>query len=317
MITHRANRLRFVLMFGAAAAALWIFVDADDLRYLPAHLVVGGLLAGLVLFLVAQMVFHPPAGAGADAPAHTPFPFKSALRRIRARELVDDVLDRVRFRVDTFPNGLYQPVQSLPRAGASRSTGSESRWSAMLPVIRAEGVRSALDIGACEGYFAIELAQAGIPTIALESAPGNYRTILFAIKRGGTRNVGVLAMEITPENVGTLPSSDCVLLLSVWHHLVRSFGIEHATAMLRTIWERTRNVMFFDTGETEMTPDYRLPSMSPDPRSWLTGFLAETCAGSRIEHLGRHGAFDPVGKRCERNLFAVIRDRDFSSQDYA
>jgi hypothetical protein len=47
--------------------------------------------------------------------------------------------------------------------------------------------------------------------------------------------------------------------------------------------------------------------MTPDARSWLTSYLAETCAGSQIEHLGFHRAFDPAGRLCERNLFAVIR----------
>jgi hypothetical protein len=56
-----------------------------------------------------------------------------------------------------------------------------------------------------------------------------------------------------------------------------------------------------------MTPEYRLPPMVRDPRSWLSAYLAETCSGSRIEHLGTHAAFDPSGRPCERNLFALIR----------
>jgi hypothetical protein len=77
--------------------------------------------------------------------------------------------------------------------------------------------------------------------------------------------------------------------------------------MLATIWERTRTVLFFDTGENEMTPEYGLPAMTPDSRSWLADYLAETCPGSRVEHLGTHAAFDPSGRTVERNLFAVIR----------
>ena len=50
-----------------------------------------------------------------------------------------------------------------------------------------------------------------------------------------------------------------------------------------------------------------LASLGLDPRSWLAGYLARACPGSRIEHLGRHGAFDPCGNPCQRNLFAVIR----------
>jgi hypothetical protein len=104
-----------------------------------------------------------------------------------------------------------------------------------------------------------------------------------------------------------MPTADCVLCLSIWHHFVRSYGLEAATGMLQAIWGKTGIVMFFDTGETEMTPDYRLPEMTPDPRSWLEDYLSRTCAGSRVEHLGLHRAFDPEGGPVERNLFAVLR----------
>jgi hypothetical protein len=77
--------------------------------------------------------------------------------------------------------------------------------------------------------------------------------------------------------------------------------------MTATIWSRTGKVLFFDTGENEMSPEYGLPAMTPDARSWLTSYLAETCPGSRVDHLGTHKAFDPHGQPVERNLFAVIR----------
>jgi hypothetical protein len=50
--------------------------------------------------------------------------------------------------------------------------------------------------------------------------------------------------------------------------------------------------------------------MTPDPRSWLEAYLARTCAGSRVEHLGRHRAFDPEGGLAERNLFAVVKSAE-------
>jgi hypothetical protein len=175
------------------------------------------------------------------------------------------------------------------------------------PVVREQAVENAVDIGACEGYFSIMLGEAGIPTIALEGDPGASRTAMFAIRRSGLDDVGVLALALTPKNVVAVPAADCTLCLSIWHHLVRANGVDGATEMLETIWARTRKVLFFDTGENEMTPDYGLPEMTPDARSWLSAYLAETCAGSRVEHLGAHAAFDPSGRPCERNLFAVIR----------
>jgi hypothetical protein len=66
-------------------------------------------------------------------------------------------------------------------------------------------------------------------------------------------------------------------------------------------------VLFFDTGESEMPASYGLPSMTPDARAWLEDYLGRTCGGGRVEHLGRHRAFDPEGGPVERNLFAVVR----------
>jgi hypothetical protein len=287
-----------------AVSRPWVGIADED----AVLAMIGGLLAGVALNrLYERTSLRPRVQTPVqDATAHRWPRFKRVLRPIVTRGAVDDVLDRLRFRIDTFPQGLYQPVSSLPKR-AARGAGSKSRWAAMFPIIRSQAVGSAVDIGACEGYFSIELAAAGIPTIAIESSPGNVRTTLLAVRRSGTRNVGVLAMDVTPENVGTLPVSDCVVCLSIWHHFVRIHGLTEATTMLETIWQQTRKVMFFDTGESEMTPDYELPPMTPDPRSWLAGYLARACPGSRIEHLGRHGAFDPCGNPCQRNLFAVIR----------
>jgi hypothetical protein len=229
------------------------------------------------------------------------------LKRVVSRDAVDAVVDRLRFQVDTFPFGPYQPVSSLPGKGATRARGSETRWEAIQPVLAANRVASAVDIGACEGYFSLMLAEAGVSVIALEGKPANYRTTLYAVRRSGLANIGVLALVLTPETVEMMPSADCVLCLSIWHHFVRSYGVEAATAMLQAIWRKTGIVMFFDTGETEMTPDYGLPEMTPDPRSWLEDYLSRTCADSRVEHLGLHRAFDPEGGPTERNLFAVHR----------
>ena len=295
-----------VLPLGVIAVSLlWVpLVDED-----PILAMVGGLLAGVVLGKAYERTQRVPHSdpAYTDARAHRAPTLRRAAKRIVTRQAVDDVLDRLRFRIDTFPHGVYQPVPSLPNRSATRSGGSESRWEAILPIVREQAVESAVDIGACEGYFSIKLGEAGIPTIALEGDPSMYRTAIFAVRRSGLEDVGVLALSLTPANVVAVPASDCVLCLSIWHHFVRYYGLDGATAMLETIWARTRKVLFFDTGENEMTPEYGLPEMAPDARSWLGAYLAETCAGSRVQHLGTHRAFDPIGRGCERNLFALIR----------
>ena len=288
-----------------AISRLWVpLVDED-----PILAMLGGLLIGIVLARVLERTPRPEQAEPehTDARAHRWPGLKRVAKRLVTREGIDSVLDHVRFRIDTFPHGVYQPVQSLPIGRATRGGGSESRWQAILPTVREQAVESAVDIGACEGYFSIMLGEAGIPTIALEGDPGASRTAMFAVRRSGLEDVGVLALALTPSNVVAVPTSDCTLCLSIWHHFVRYYGVDAATEMIAAIWSRTRKVLFFDTGESEMTPEYGLPEMTPDARSWLSAYLAETCESSRIEHLGTHAAFDPSGRPCERNLFAVIR----------
>jgi hypothetical protein len=130
---------------------------------------------------------------------------------------------------------------------------------------------------------------------------------MLAIRRSGLRNVGLLGLELREDTVAMVPPGDCSVFLSVWHHLVRDAGLSGATAITGRLWERTGKVMFFDTGEDEMPEAFGLPAMTPDPRSWLTRYLAETCPGSEVRHLGTHAAFDADGEPCRRNLFAVIR----------
>ena len=288
-----------------AISRLWVpLVDED-----PIIAMLGGLLVGVVLARVRERTPRPAQAESAqtDARAHRSPRLKRVAKRLVSREGIDSVLDHIRFRIDTFPHGIYQPVASLPRIRATRGGGSESRWEAIFPVVREQAVETAVDIGACEGYFSIMLGEAGIPTIALEGDPGASRTAMLAVRRSGLENVGVLALALTPENVVAVPGADCTICLSVWHHFVRHNGLEGATKMLGSIWAGTGKVLFFDTGENEMTPEYRLPPMEPDPASWLSTYLAKTMLGSRVEQLGTHAAFDPSGRPCERNLFAVIR----------
>jgi len=226
----------------------------------------------------------------------------------RARRLLDDAIDLVRLRLDSLPDGVYQPVPGLRVRKAKRAVGSGSRWAAMEPVVERLGVKSAMDVGANVGYFPIKLASRGIPAVALESDPRNVRTTATAVRRNQLDNVAVMELEFRPDTLDLLPATDCTLLLSVWHHLVRERGLDSATHLLQELWARTGKVMFFDTGEDEMPESFGLPRMVPTPDAWLREYLQKNCAGGRIEHLGRHRAFDAAGLPTDRALFAVIRE---------
>ncbi|MFE4699116.1 hypothetical protein ACFRIC_18810 [Streptomyces sp. NPDC056738] len=234
------------------------------------------------------------------------FPSNELMRG--ARRKLDDAIDLLRLKLDALPAGIYQPVPGVPVRKAKRAVGTGSRWTAMEPIVDRLRVKSALDVGANVGYFPIKLAQRGIPSVALESDPKCVRTAMTAVRRNRLNNVAVMDLELGPGTLALVPATDCTLLLSVWHHMVRELGLEAATDLLRGLWNRTGKVMFFDSGEDEMPASFGLPPMVPTPDVWLTEYLLKTCSGGRIEHLGRHRAFDAEGLPTDRALFAVIRE---------
>jgi SAM-dependent methyltransferase len=178
----------------------------------------------------------------------------------------------------------------------------------MRPLVERLGVSTALDVGANAGYFSLKLAELGAMVIAIEPDPGAFRTASLAVSRSQQRSrVGTMRMEVRPDTIELLPSVDAVVVLSLWHHLVHEHGLAVASDLLRGLWERTAEVLFFDTGEREMPASYGLPDFEPTAREWLSAYLAGTCEGSRVEHLGVHGAFDADGRPAQRNLFAVVR----------
>lgn len=232
------------------------------------------------------------------------------VRKLRLRRVVDGGIDRLRLRLDTVADPVYQPLSyaGLGRS-ARRTTGTVSKWEVMEPVIAQANAQTAVDVGCAQGWFALNLAARGIPTVGVESYPANYRTALYSARRSGlSEKFGLLVLSVGPETASLLPPADCTLFLSIWHHLVRDYGLERATEILATVWRRTGKILFFETGELEMPAYYHLPDMQPDVRTWLERYLSDVCEGSVVEHLGNHHGGWHEGESIYRNLFVLRRD---------
>jgi hypothetical protein len=242
---------------------------------------------------------------------------RSAIRPFLRRSAVDNTLDWVRFRLDTFPRAMpgLRPVdyQELPwiglnLKGAYRTQALGTRWDAMAPAIEELGCTSAVDVGSNSGWFVFKLAERGIPVVGVEGLERLVRISHYARRRLRQPSAGFLLMAVDPDTVSLVPRADCTVLLSVWHHFVRDFGLEAATAMLTSLWNNTAKVLFFETGESDEMPRWwRLPEMLPDSRAWLEHYLTNTCESSDLRHLGWHETTSPKGIVSRRNLFAVVR----------
>lgn len=226
------------------------------------------------------------------------------------RTFIANALDQLIFRVNTFPIPDYQPIPWLGIHRARRGEGTDTRLMAICDVIQEQGGKSCVDIGCNTGFFAIALADLGLAVVGIEGDPRYVQIMNHTIRRTNKRNVGVLALQLNLENAELIPMADCILFLSVWHHVVMNKGLVEATDLLRRIWDKTQKVLFFETGELEMPPRYNLPDMRPAPKEWITGYLFESLCGVDVLHLGVHMAFAPDGKRATRNLFACVRRGD-------
>ena len=227
------------------------------------------------------------------------------------KSLQERVLDPLQFRYDTFPRLPYQPLPALGKGDARRSDGTVQRWAVIEEQIRGAAIGSAMDVGCQIGYFDFALAEKGIPTLGVDLEDRSLRIARYAARKTETNDVGFLCMAVSPTTVGLLPTVDLVLVLSIWHHWVRAYGLEGATVILSRLWERCRVTMFFETGENEMPADYGLPAMLPTPKEWVGAYLEKTCAGAEVAHLGQFKAFGPGGDNTRntamRSLFKVSR----------
>jgi hypothetical protein len=235
--------------------------------------------------------------------------FRGIARRLRVRDTAEHMVDSARLWLDSVSDPVYQPVRELGSRYESgdRASATASRWAAMEPVITALAPATAADIGCNAGWFTLQLGRMGVTTMGVEAHPPYYRAALTAMRRSGLRNVALMAVELGPDTMPLLPQTDCVLFLSVWHHIVRGFGLDAATDFLGGLWRHTNSVLFFETGEYDEfgATDFNLPPMPPDARSWLSAYLAETCEASEIVHLGEH--VSGPGSAATRNLFAIRR----------
>ena len=197
----------------------------------------------------------------------------------------------------------------LSRRRARRDAGTWSRWEEIVGFLGARPrLTTAVDLGCNTGFFCIALAENGLQAVGIDRDPRALAmACLASTKAGVTTRVHFLCQDLTSGGEVLEADRDITLCLSVWHHLVADHGLTQATRVLSDAWRRTRSLMFFETGGSEMPSEFALPEMGDDPDIWLREYLSDACEGGRIEALGCHEAFDPKRQQARRRLFALTR----------
>jgi len=193
----------------------------------------------------------------------------------------------------------YQPLYRMS-ATAKRKLGCEQRLMAI-----EEGIRqipgedlSIMDIGCNVGFFVFSLAAKfgsdRCTAIGIEADLRSYRIARLLAVRHKVRNVALMNMFVTPQNVASLPQCRVILCLSVFHHWCVTYGWDKATAMLRELLNNKCDFLFFESIQSDHTSEKYskvMPDMGQDIKGWLTDFWLGLGA-SKVELLGEFSISD-------------------------
>ena len=183
---------------------------------------------------------------------------------------------------------LYHPVKySDGVLRAKREQGSIERLELIDSIISKEP-SSVLDIGSAEGFFSMALAQKGNFVTAFEGKKQRALIGQITARIHGIKNVSFYNCNLDIELAKALPVFDNVLCLAVWHHWVKLHDLEYANALLKVIWSKTNNRMFFETGLTELPEEFNLKGRD---EAWLIKNLKLTLGDVKITELGKSSSF--------------------------
>lgn len=206
-----------------------------------------------------------------------------------ARELV--------FRLDTTKYLFDKPIfdyQPLPWIGIMdapiRGQATYERWEGIKKFIPSEAF-SLKDIGCCVGFFCHKATEElNLLSLGIDSDDRFIRIARYtAAKNVKLKGETFLELQLNPQNVSIIPTTDITILFSIWHHWVFDYGLESATKMLKEIWSKTNMILYFESGEEEIELEFNF-DFTGNAKLWLKTYLQTELENSCIEIVGEYEA---------------------------
>jgi len=158
------------------------------------------------------------------------------------------------------PKLLYQPLPWCGIETAKRDNGCRQRLEMILRGM-GEAKGSVLDVGSAVGFFSISLAERGCYVTGIEVNRRKFEIAQCVAAIAKVQPVSFVNLKLTAETINLLPTYDFTLCLSIWHHWVRYFGFDEAMLILESLWDRTKDRMFFETGLDELPAYFNMPEV--------------------------------------------------------
>jgi len=187
-----------------------------------------------------------------------------------------------------------------------KEEASWQRWELIRPYLPKKTF-SALDFGCNIGFFSFKLAENGAGlVVGIDTERGAILAAEKIKQLTRVQNVAFCQHEVTQENVFLLGEFDVILFMSVFHHINYKYDMDEAKIVLKELIKRTREVMFFETGQGDQSFGVMATAMPKIESKEALVFVREllcSCGAKTVKVLGK----TEVKLDSNRYLFAVSR----------
>lgn len=186
-----------------------------------------------------------------------------------------------------------------------RSEGNEQRWRMISQELDGSEV-NLLDVGCNAGVLTRNAAQEGLISIGID-ADSRAIDVAQASSRGESR-IAYMLWRMQPEDLARLPQFDIILLLSVYHQWVASYGNQVALEMLATLRGKARHKLFFEPASLKSKYGDHPPSIVDNDEQSIAHHNLEVLASDsrfRVRVLG--ASQTPSSKEAFRLLLIAER----------
>ena len=199
----------------------------------------------------------------------------------------------------------YQP-NPFAKVSTDDPRACHARFHAVESVLSDLKQPSLLDVGCNQGYFTLRFAEKGGVCLGVDNDRAELMAARARAEIRKVRNVAFLEMTLKKENIQSLPVSEIVICMSVFHHWVRYYGKKSAEDMLSMLASKSADTMIFDTGQPEETTTSwarELNFMQPTGPIWIENHL-RSLGFSQVSQVG---VFPTTLSPVPRSLFVARR----------
>ena len=216
-----------------------------------------------------------------------------------------NLFDRIRLSLIHQFYSKYHPLDIYTKTKESSKRNVIDRYETIRRNLMG---KNCLDIGCQSGYFSLRMATDGYLVTGLDSDEVILDKANLMKKKHAVKNVSFANFKINLESVSSLPVFDNVIYLSIHHHMIKIYGFEAASEILKVLCQRTKYHMFFDFPYLDAYKDNELfsdiPDMGDNPDEWIKNYLV-TSGFKKVVSLNIFS--HNLRPEEKRNLFMAIK----------